>query len=121
MALRQNALDNQTEFPQAAKATLESFYVDNGLVGVNSIKDTIQLWEELQHLFLLGHFELRNLKTSKKAVEQSIAKQHRDEESSCMIQYAERFTKVLGVERNANTNTFRLKVLTTCPTAKLTK
>ena len=41
MALRQNALDNQLEFPRAAKATLESFYVNNGLVGVDFSEDAI--------------------------------------------------------------------------------
>ena len=121
MALRQNALDHQLEFPRAAKATLESFYVDDGLVGADSIEDAIQLREELQHLFSLGGFELKKWKTSNKTVEQSIAKPFRDEQSSCTIKYAEQFTKVLGVEWNAITDTFRPKVSTTCAPGKLTK
>ena len=59
MALRQNALDDQREFPWAAKATLESFYIDDRLVGADSIKDAIQLRKGLQDLFSLGGFELR--------------------------------------------------------------
>ena len=43
MALRQNALDNQQKCPQAAKVTLESFYVDEGLVGADSVEDAIHL------------------------------------------------------------------------------
>ena len=43
MALRKNALDNQQKFPQAAKATLESFYVDDGLIGADSVENTIYL------------------------------------------------------------------------------
>ena len=56
MALRQNALDHQLEFPRAAKATLEAFYVGDGLVGADSIEDAIQLREELQHLYLVRRF-----------------------------------------------------------------
>ena len=86
---------------------MESFYLDDGLVRADSIEDAIQLPEELQHLFSLGGFELTKWKTSEKAVEQSIAKQLRYEESSCPIKHAERFTKVLEVEWNAITDTFR--------------
>ena len=54
-------------------------------------------------------------------MEQSIAKQFRDEQSSCTIKYAEHFTKVLGVEWNAITDTFRPKVSTAGAPGKLTK
>ena len=121
IGFEQNPLDHQLEFPRAAKATLESFYVHDGLVGADSIEDAIQLREELQHLFSLGGFELRKWKTSDKTVEQSIAKQFRDEQSSCTIKYAEHFTKVLGVEWNAITDTFRPKVSTAMPTRQTHK
>ena len=64
MALRQNALDNSRNAPPAAKVTLESFHVDDGLVGADSVEDSIQLCEELQHRFSLGGFELRKWKTA---------------------------------------------------------
>lgn len=96
-------------------------YVEDGLAGADSIEDAIQLRKELQHLFSFGGFELRKWKTSEKAVEQSIVKQFRVEESSCTIKYAERFMKALGVEWNAIAYTFRPKVSTACPTGKLTK
>ena len=43
MALRQNALNHAETHPQAARAALESFYVDDGLMGADSIRGAIQL------------------------------------------------------------------------------
>ena len=48
MALKQNALDHQQKYPQAAKAALEAFYVDDCLVGADSADSAIHLREELQ-------------------------------------------------------------------------
>jgi hypothetical protein len=49
MCVRQNALDNIQQFPLAAKAVKESFYVDDGLTGADSIKEAIELYLELTH------------------------------------------------------------------------
>ena len=51
MAVKQNALDYQQKYPQAANAALEAFYVDDGLVGADSVDSTIHLQEELQCFF----------------------------------------------------------------------
>ena len=59
MALKQNALDFQQEYPRAAQATQDCFYVDDGLVGAHSADYAIRLREELQRLFSLGAFTLR--------------------------------------------------------------
>ena len=59
MAVKRNALDNQQKYPQAAKATLEVFYNDDGPVGAGSVESTIHLQEETQCLFVLGGFHLR--------------------------------------------------------------
>ena len=59
MALEQNAVDYQQKFPQAANGALEAFYVDDGLVGADSVDSAIQLQEELQRLFALGVFQLK--------------------------------------------------------------
>ena len=81
MALRQNAWDNQQYCPQVAKATLESFYVDDGLLGADSDDDPICLHKELQHLSSLGGFDLRKWKTNNdRAAEQSIPEHLCDEQ-----------------------------------------
>ena len=56
MALRQNAVDHITEFPMAAKAVLNSFYVDDGLIGADSVEEDISLQKQLQDLFARGEF-----------------------------------------------------------------
>ena len=46
MALRQNALDYQHKYPQAAKAALDDFYIDDGLTGEDTADDAIRLqWD----------------------------------------------------------------------------
>ena len=58
MALRQNAIDHKESHPQAYQVVLDSFYVDDGLIGAYSIEDAIELRKELQELFNLGGFTL---------------------------------------------------------------
>ena len=77
MALRQNVLDHQREYPQAAKVAMELFYVDDGLAGAHSVDDEIRPREDLQKLFSLGGFTLRKWKPSDATVAQSIRLQFR--------------------------------------------
>ena len=49
MALRQSVLEH--DYPQAANVAMDSFYVDDGLVGADSVEDAIRLHEDLQKLF----------------------------------------------------------------------
>ena len=107
MALRRNVLDHQQEYPQAAKVAMESFYVDDGLVGADSVDDAICLREDLQKLFSLGGFKLRKWKASDATVALSIPLQFRDKEPSHLIVYSEAITKVLGLEWNTVTDTLR--------------
>jgi len=59
MAVKQNAEDHVHEFPLAAKAVGESFYVDDGLVGADSVTEAIILQKQLQELFSCGKLLLR--------------------------------------------------------------
>ena len=59
MAMRQYALDHQRKYPLTTQAVLDSFYVDGGLDGANSVDETIKLWAEMHDLFKLGGFVLR--------------------------------------------------------------
>ena len=59
MALKQNAINHSQSHPQAYEAVLKSFYVDDGLMGVDSVDEAIRLRKELQELFSLGSFKLR--------------------------------------------------------------
>ena len=53
MAMWRNAMDHELRYPQATKAILDSFYVDDGLIGADSIIHAIQLQKQLQELFRL--------------------------------------------------------------------
>ena len=47
MSLEQNVLDFAIDYPQAAKVVEDSFYVDDGLTGADSIQDAIELRKQL--------------------------------------------------------------------------
>ena len=51
MAMRQNAIDPVESHPRAAQVVLDSFYVDDGLMGADSIEEAIKLRQEFQELF----------------------------------------------------------------------
>ena len=51
MVLRQNTLNLQEKYPWVAQAALDCFYVDDGLVGADSVDDAVGLRDELQRLF----------------------------------------------------------------------
>ena len=62
MALKQNALDLQQDCPRAAQAALDCFYMDDGLIGEDTVDDAIHLQEDLQRLFFAGGLTLRKWK-----------------------------------------------------------
>ena len=106
MAVKQNTLDNQQEYPQAAKVAFKAFYVKDGLVGADSVDSAIHLQMEMQCLFVLGGFQLKEWKARNRIVEQNIAQHLRDQQPWCLIKYLENYTKVLGLEWDTITDTF---------------
>ena len=60
MSMKQNALDFAAEYPQAATFVEDTFYVDDGLTGADSIQNAIKLQGQLQELFTKGGFLLGN-------------------------------------------------------------
>ncbi len=72
MCVKQNALDLLMDFPLAAKAVDDSFYVDDGLTGADSIDQAVKLHHELQSLFTKGGFLLRKWNSNESEVLQHI-------------------------------------------------
>lgn len=64
-AMQQCAIDYAANFPLGAKALLEAFYVDDGLLGADSPEEAIQLATELNQMMLKGHFELAKWASNK--------------------------------------------------------
>ena len=98
MAKKQNALEHMDTHPHAVQAVLDSFYVDDGLTGANSIEQTAQLRKELQELFALRRFVLQRWKCSESAVAEHIPSHLLDKKTSQEIICTYAFTKVLGIE-----------------------
>ena len=59
MAIKQNALEGEQEYPLAAAAVRDSFYVDDGLTGADSHQEAVELQKQLQELFAKAGFLLR--------------------------------------------------------------
>ena len=64
MADKRNARDHAMDYPLASKVVDESFYVDDGLTGADSVEGAVKLQCELQNLFGKGGFTLRKWNSS---------------------------------------------------------
>ena len=121
MAVKQNALDFAKDYPQAARVVNESIYVDDALTGAASFDEAIELQSQLQELFNRGGFELRKWKSSDPAVLKNVPHSLLDPQSQQDITQADTFTKVLGVEWNAKTDSFRPTISSFSSNGELTK
>ena len=109
MAVKQNALELMRKYPQAAEAVLKFFYVDDGLSGADSVKLAIALQRQLQDLFIHGGFLLRKWNSSDLAVLEAILPELRELKEVHSISSSEHdYTKTLGLEWSAATDTFRI-------------
>ena len=68
MCVKQNSIDHAAEYPLAANAVSESFYVDDGLIGADTVETAICLQQELQSLFSRAGFCLRKWNSSDSTV-----------------------------------------------------
>ena len=110
MSVKQNALDFAMEYPLAVKAVEESFYVDDGLTGADSVDGAIKLQGELQDLFERGGFLLRKWNSNNPDVLQHISPELRDSKSTQDISDSGGYTKTLGIEWNVKSDCLRLTV-----------
>ena len=84
---------------------MNDFYVDDGLDGANSIDKAIKLRSEMQELFERRGFVLRKWKSSEPAVLAQIPCELVDNQSTHLLGI-DHYTKVLGMEWNATSDTF---------------
>ena len=68
MCVKQNALDHVSEFPLAAKAVDDAFYVDDGVTGADTITEAVELHRQLLALFDKAGLLLRKWNSSELAV-----------------------------------------------------
>ena len=110
MAVKQNAIDLAQEYPAAAKAVHQSFYVDDGLIGADSLDEAVVLQKELQALFDLGGFTLRKWNSSNPTALQHVPADLKESHSLCALPESSEYTKTLGIEWNTVMDHFRLTI-----------
>ena len=108
MAVKQNAIELATKFPLASQAIHKSFYVDDGLVGADSVEEAIQIQQQLHDLFRAGGFTLHKWKSSDQKALECVPVNLLDPVHAQAIPDPDRFAKALGVEWNASVDCFRL-------------
>ena len=96
------AEENESEFPLAAKAVKESFYVDDGLPSVKTKQEAILLYHQLQELFARGEFKLHKWNSNSPEVLNSIPQEIRSTQATSKFGGSDNFVKTLGMEYNSN-------------------
>ena len=110
MALQQNADNLAHEFPLAVRAVHQSFYVDDGLTGADSVAEAIALQGELQELFTRGKFQLHKWNLSSSEVLDHVPPELRESRVVNTLPHAEEYSKTLGLEWNSHLDLFRITV-----------
>ena len=110
MCIKQNAIDLAHEFPLAANAVEESFYVDDGLTGADDIQTAIQLQKQLQDLFSRGGFLLHKWNSNEPIVLQHVDRNLCELGNTQEITDTKDSTKTLGLEWITDSDQFRLTV-----------
>ena len=121
MAVKQNAIDLAQEFPAAAKAVHQSFYVDDGVTGADSVEEAVELQKELQTIFDRGGFTLGKWNSSNPATLQHVPADLKESHSLCALPESTEYTKMLGIEWNTVVDNFRLTIAKLPPLDNVTK
>ena len=85
MAVKCDVMLHKKSHSRAALAIHDSFYVDDGLTGTNSISETISLQTKLQELFDRGCFLLRKWRSNEPTVLRHLPPHLVDQSSSCKL------------------------------------
>ena len=118
MSVKQNSIDLVHEFPLAAKMV---DYVDDGLMGADSIERAIDLRKEVQALFSRGGFLLRKWISNETRVLHSIEPELRESLETMTISESPECAKALGLSWDTKLDCFSLTVSTSPSSNCLTK
>ena len=121
MAVKQNAVDYAMEYPLAAKCVDISFYVDDGLIGADSVQEATELQRQLQDLFSRGGFLLRKWNSSDSQAIQHLTVDLKDTKSTQEMPSTEEYTKTPGIQWHVPKDCFKLSLPSPTPLETLTK
>ena len=104
-ALERTARDNAKEYPEAAKAVPENFYMDNYLDSVESPERALIRLKELVHLFHLGGFKLTKFVSNVPDLADRIDGSAQSTEPKVIVSSKEESMHVLGLKWDHNNDT----------------
>ena len=104
-ALQRTARDNAKEYPEAAKAVLENFYMDDYLDSVESPERALIRSKELVHLLHLGGFKLTKFVSKVPDLADRIDGSAQSTEPKVIVSSKEESMHVLGLKWDHNNDT----------------
>ena len=104
-ALQRTARDNAKEYPEAAKAVLENFYMDDYLDSVESPERALIRSKELVHLLHLGGFKLTKFVSNVPNLADRIDGSAQSTEPKVIVSSTEESMHVLGLKWDHNNDT----------------
>lgn len=121
MAIKQNSLELAEEYPLAARAVKENFYVDDGLSGGSTVEEVIELQRQLHESFERGGFKLHKWNSSDSTIMKKLNPSLKSTSpSSCDMPDVE-YTKTLGIRWNPLKDCFQLTIAELPPVKEVTK
>lgn len=119
-SLRQLAIDEANQFPNAAKIVTSDFYVDDMITGCESSEDAVRLHEEIRKLLHRGGFDLRKWSTNDESVSYFIPAELRGADGPLNL-HDDAAIKTLGLHWHPQSDSFGFKVNIPCNNSLPTK
>ena len=104
-ALQCTASDNAKEYPEATKAFLENFYMDDYLDSVESLEKALTRSKELVHLLHIGGFKLTKFVSSVPDLADRVDRSAQSTELKVIVSSKEESMHVLGFKWDHNNDT----------------
>ena len=117
-ALQRTARDNAKFYPEAAKAVLENFYMDDYLDSVESPENAINRSKELVHLLHLGGFKLTKFVSNVPNLADRIDGSPQSTEPKVIVSCQEDSSHVLGLKWDHTNDTLVVSGGTSCAITK---
>ena len=110
MVVKQNAIVQEHSHPRAISAIHDCFYMDDGLLGADSLSEATELQKKIQDVFDKGGFLLRKWNSSNRAALRHLPPHLVDTSPSHNLPKDTNFTKVIGIEWNTKLHSLLLTV-----------
>ena len=117
-ALQRTARDNVSRYPEATKAVLENFYMDDSLDSVESPERALKRSKELVHLLHLGGFKLTKFVSNVPNLADQIDGSTQSTEKKVIASSKEESSHVLGLKCDHNNDTLVVSRGTTSTVTK---